>query len=282
MTMGRILALGDVHGRYKALKQVLSLSKFDYNNDTLIVLGDLPDGGFNTSLVLDELIKIKNIVFIYGNHEIFFMNFLFKGISASEWINQGGANTLNSYGGKVIPNKNLAQKPIMLDVNGVKVPKKHVEFLAKGVYYYEHNNMLFVHGGLDPNKEMKDQDIHTLTWDRSIIKYAENNKIKDYDKVLIGHTSTQLIERNWVNYKCRKCGHEWEATVENPIDVTGSITCKCGSSNIYQSLGCVHPIKIGNLICLDCGAGWSGKLALMDVDSEEFWQSSLQEPPIMR
>jgi len=279
----RTLAIGDIHGRIEALKEVLTKAKFDYVNDKLIILGDIVDGGLNTDLVLDELIKIKNTVFIIGNHDLWHMNFLFKGTTPSEWINQGGANTLNSYGGKVIPNDKLSAAPIMIDVNGVRVPKTHVEFLASGIYFYENDNMLFVHGGIDPDKELEEQDTHTLLWDRDIIRYAEDNKIKNYDKVFIGHTTTQHIERNWLNYKCRTCKHEWEKEVNNKTDMMENMVCeKCKSTNVYQSVGCTHPIKIGNLYCLDCGAGWSGRLVIMDINTEEYWGSELQEPAIVR
>ncbi len=29
---------------------------------------------------------------------------------------------------------------------------------------------------------------------------------------------------------------------------------------------------------MDCGAGWSGKLAIMDIDTEEYWLSKKQKP----
>ena len=34
-------AIGDIHGAYKSLVQCLERSKFDYNNDRLIVMGDV-------------------------------------------------------------------------------------------------------------------------------------------------------------------------------------------------------------------------------------------------
>jgi len=37
----------------------------------------------------------------------------------------------------------------------------------------------------------------------------------------------------------------------------------------------VEPIKFGNVWMLDQGAGWDGKLSIMDVDTHEFWQSDL-------
>src|SRR6056297_3545044 len=97
--MGRRLVIGDIHGRIDALKEVLEKSKFDYENDKLILLGDVVDGGYNTNQVINELMKIKNIVFVLGNHDIWMMNYLFKNETPAYWLNQGGASTLNSYGG---------------------------------------------------------------------------------------------------------------------------------------------------------------------------------------
>jgi serine/threonine protein phosphatase 1 len=33
------------------------------------------------------------------------------------------------------------------------------------------------------------------------------------------------------------------------------------------------PLHLGNLWALDQGAGWGGKLTLMDVNTHEYWQS---------
>ncbi len=63
----RRFVLGDVHGRILALKEVLKKSKFDYKKDKLIILGDVVDGGYNTYMVIEELLKIKNkILTIFG------------------------------------------------------------------------------------------------------------------------------------------------------------------------------------------------------------------------
>ena len=49
----RTLVIGDIHGRYNALKQVFNSSKFDYERDRLILLGDIVDGGVNAYLVIE-------------------------------------------------------------------------------------------------------------------------------------------------------------------------------------------------------------------------------------
>ena len=40
----RPLAIGDIHGAYKAMMQCFERSKFDYKKDRLIVMGDVCDG----------------------------------------------------------------------------------------------------------------------------------------------------------------------------------------------------------------------------------------------
>ena len=65
----RTLVLGYIHGAYKALEQVFSRSGFDYEKDRLIVLGDVCDGWIETKQAVDELLKVKNIIYIIGNHD---------------------------------------------------------------------------------------------------------------------------------------------------------------------------------------------------------------------
>ena len=61
--------IGDIHGRIEALQEVLLSSTFDYDKDKLIILGDIVDGGANSKDCVDELLKIKNTVFVLGNHD---------------------------------------------------------------------------------------------------------------------------------------------------------------------------------------------------------------------
>ena len=60
----RTFALGDCHGGHRALLQVFEQSKFNYKKDKLIFLGDFCDGWSESYECLEELIKIKNLVFI--------------------------------------------------------------------------------------------------------------------------------------------------------------------------------------------------------------------------
>ena len=44
------------------------------------------------------------------------------------------------------------------------------------------------------------------------------------------------------------------------------------TSELYNTL---QPIHVCNVWNIDTGAGWSGKLTIMDVDTKEYWQSDL-------
>ena len=115
----KVFVLGDIHGRFKALKEVLKKSKFNYEKDKLIVLGDIVDGGYNTYQVVEELLKIKKCVYILGNHCVWFLNHCKTGWDSAIWLLQGGANTVKSYGGVVIKEQTMHDKVYVItkDVN---------------------------------------------------------------------------------------------------------------------------------------------------------------------
>jgi serine/threonine protein phosphatase 1 len=227
----RFMVVGDIHGRVTALKQVLQRSGFDKENDMLIVLGDIVDGGYHTYEVVEELLTIKYIVYIIGNHDEWFMNHIKSGWAGEVWLSQGGKNTIKSY------NKN-------------GLSKKHVDFFNRGKYYYILNDMIFVHGGFNPAVHIDTNRPDILTWDRDLIETARYKNIYRNDrlpidretfwrKVFVGHTSTTMKP--------------------------------------YNSL---TPVKFNNLIMMDTGAGWEGKLTIMDAETEQYWQSDMQFPAI--
>jgi len=236
--------IGDIHGRANALHEVLALANFRDETDRLITLGDIVDGGEDTRGVFDRLVKIKHRIDILGNHEgqpgsgwardwmTFADNPDNSGKKPPEpplWFNQGGFWTARSY-----------------DFNPWIVPRSHKNLLRGQIpYYIDSKNRLFVHGGLNPKVPIENQSVETLTWDRSLIKYAKNHIVRGYDLVFVGHTTTQL-------FLGKLLGH--------------------GSK----------PLKYHNLIMMDCGAGWNGNLCLMNVDdTDEYYLSGIQEPSRM-
>jgi len=172
----KTFVLADIHGSLKALKQVFSRAKFDYDKDKLIFLGDVNDGWDETADVIEELLKIKNLIFIMGNHESWLVNWLEKKETPLIWTKQGGEATIQSYKGKC------------------KFKKKHLEFLKACPYYFiDKENRCFVHGGIKSREHPSKTPVSFLTWDRDmwLNRYSNmtDDKFGDYEEVFIGHTS---------------------------------------------------------------------------------------------
>lgn len=107
-------------------------------------------------------------------------------------------------------------------------------------YYIDEKNRLFVHGGFDPRVPIEKQEPYTLMWDRNLIQMSRANVPTPYKNVFIGHTDIQIRDDK---------------------------THKVISSD---------PIQYPNgVIALDTGAGFDGRLTLMDVDSLKYWQSDI-------
>lgn len=175
-----VFAIGDIHGNIKSLKECLTFSSFDYENDFLYILGDVCDGFFSTRTCVDELLKINHRVVIRGNHDEWFMNWFTHGVELPVWTSQGGLATLGSYGFK-----------------RENVPQSHKEFFNNSVYYYvDDQRRLFVHGGYRAyiGKTAETEEPFHLMWDRQLIEYAREHPIKDYTHVFVGHTTTQLYK----------------------------------------------------------------------------------------
>lgn len=93
---GRTFCCGDIHGAHKALVQCLERSGFDKENDTLIQLGDVVDGWSEMYECVEELLTIKNLISIKGNHDEVFRIWLERGVHMFDW-SQGGRAVITSY-----------------------------------------------------------------------------------------------------------------------------------------------------------------------------------------
>lgn len=214
----RRFVIGDVHGAFKALKQVLKAANFDYTNDLLISLGDTVDGWSEPHLCVKEYLKMNKFLGIEGNHDNWFIKYLKTGIADRMWLMQGGISTQRAY---------------LFDT---KMMDEHYEkFFSKLRHYYvdEHNN-LFVHGGYSTDGEFEANTKDDFLWDRSLYKQAcslhvRGHKFGGFNRIFIGHTATI------------------------------SITDK--------------PHFVCNVVNIDQGAGWNGKLTLMNIDTLEYFQS---------
>jgi serine/threonine protein phosphatase 1 len=246
----KTFAIGDIHGNYKALLQCLERCNFDYETDTLISLGDVVDGHSQSFEVVKELLKIKNLIAIKGNHDDWFNRWITTSINSSGW-GQGQKATGVSYLKHSRPNKpwmdvNDSLTDFEISIKVSDIPDSHIKFFANQLpYYRDDENNLFIHGGFNRHFYLNEQMDYTFWWDRDLwsaalsfgqisdmkdIKTPKFKMIENFKEVFIGHTTTEC----------------WKKTT---------------------------PMHAANIWNLDTGAGMYGKLTIMDVDTKEFWQS---------
>lgn len=175
--------MGDSHGGFKSIIQCLERSKFNKKKDALIHLGDITDGFSEPFKSIKELMSIKNLISITGNHDIWIRDFLSYGHAPEIWLSQGGLATLKDF-----QNSNLDKD---------EIHKIRKFFKNQKLYYIDKKNRLFVHGGyIFENIKSNTEDI--LYWDRSLWQTAQSGnmsqnqpKILDvYKEIYIGHTTT--------------------------------------------------------------------------------------------
>jgi len=177
----KTFVIGDIHGGYKALAQCLKRSNFDYEKDRLVALGDVCDGWPEVHLCIDELLKIKNLDYLIGNHDAWTLEWAKNGFQEEIWVSQGGNNTLASYHYK-------------------KMPQAHREFLESAKPWLEIGQKLFVHAGITPERPIEEQTLDTLIWDRVLVfdafrrsRIDPNYRYADYEEIYVGHTTTQIF-----------------------------------------------------------------------------------------
>lgn len=189
----RTLVIGDIHGGYKALTQVLEFAKVT-TDDRLIFLGDYVDGWSESSHVIDLLIHLnekQSCLFIKGNHDDLFLKWLQDKTDNPLWIQHGGQATIDNY--------NQVDK---------KTVQKHLNFLQSlKNYHVDAKNRLFVHAGFTslhgPEKEYNNIPFY---WDRTLWETAVcldtslpldspkyPQRLKLFNEIYIGHTPTLRI-----------------------------------------------------------------------------------------
>ena len=242
----RVFVMGDIHGAFKAVKQCFERASFDYEHDQLIQLGDITDGADEVYECVEELLKVKNLIAIRGNHDEWLLEFIRTGIHPYHWTH-GGTGTIRSYikaAGKqdtLIPSR----KGFKTSLDPADIPETHrVFFREQFLYYIDGDNNCFLHAGFERQLPFKGQRDDTYFWDRSLWMealsyeagkpYPEGNAafkiVTGFREIFIGHTPTL----NW---------------------------------NKDQ------PMSAANILNLDTGTRHGGRLTIMDVKTKEFWQS---------
>jgi len=184
-------AIGDIHSQYFKLKALVSRLNIK-PEDKLIVLGDYIDRGDMAFEVIEYLIDLErlyNCVFLMGNHEEMFMDYL-SGIHENIFIQNGGQKTIGSY------ERHGYDINRYTDYRKRKIPEKHMEFFSNLKMYHEEKDFIFVHAGISAIGPLDKQPSDILLWDRSFSYIKYKGKV-----VVYGHCPSRKI----LNEKYKIC-----------------------------------------------------------------------------
>ena len=168
-----IFAVGDIHGCYSKLKQMLArLGWQPGRGDILLFLGDYIDRGPQSYEVVETLTELTDkapdeVITLLGNHEQMFLDFL-GGAAPPQLFANGQGATIQDY---CRPNNEL--------------PASHLLFYRRLLLSYETDDYIFVHAGLRPGVGLAEQTTDDLLWIRDDFLNSDH----DFGKtVVFGHT----------------------------------------------------------------------------------------------
>ncbi len=176
----RTIAISDIHGFSKTFRSLLDRIGFT-KDDQLFILGDCIDRGPDSKGVLDTIIKLEKdgyrINYIMGNHEEMMLKAHYNPSQTVMWKFNGGDTTLKSFG--VTQAKNI--------------PAKYIRFIESLDDYYEIENYIFVHAGLNMRNENPLQDEHSKLWITNWYDNINFNWIGPR-KIIHGHIITNQFD----------------------------------------------------------------------------------------
>jgi len=181
----KIFAIGDIHGSYNKLRDLMDRLPYTPGRDRLVFLGDYLDRGPDSAKVLDFLCDLKendaNLITLLGNHEYLLLEYYRSGdpILLPYLRGMGLDATLKSYG----PRRNINLQTLNF------LPKEHLAFLQGLLPYWESPYYIFVHAGLEPNIPLSANDLTTLCEVRDTFISLDHDFGR---KVIFGHTPFEL------------------------------------------------------------------------------------------
>jgi len=197
---------------------------------------------------VEELLKIKNLIAIRGNHDDCWYQSIRTG-NQNLLFNKGGKETLESY----IKNCYVEREYVMkmsgysTDYEFTDMPISHYTFWKNQLpYYIDKDNNLFVHGGFNRHHLIEETEkygnISDLWWDRDLLHAA-----RSYSSM----KNNEYPFKNKNNFKEIFVGH-------TPVQYFNEST----------------PQKYANVWDLDTGCGKGYHLTIMDLETKEYWSST--------
>lgn len=211
--MSFIYALSDIHGNLDALNK--ALEKIDLKEeDKIIFCGDYVDRGVQSFDVLMSIMELESrwpqqVVVLWGNHDEWFCDWLFKKYDDVDEYLLGaeGANTIRSFFDlitfkrlvKFVTSKNLnhsEENSQLSELFRRDILEKNQHLVAwlrrkdKACRYYETEKQIYVHAGVDEEagdfwKWGTPEEMYTMKYPATLGSFSK--------QVIAGHIATEEI-----------------------------------------------------------------------------------------
>jgi len=177
----KIYAIGDIHGRLDLLDAALDRIEQHAGSAgaDIIGLGDYIDRGPDSCAVVETLIRgarrpADRLRCVMGNHEYMLVRVMDEPWTLGVWLENGGAQTLESYG---------IARDIAAPLDSI--PVQHLDWMSGLPLHIETEHQIFVHAGLGPPADLCRQKDVDKIWIRDDFLNVEF----DFGKhVVHGHT----------------------------------------------------------------------------------------------
>lgn len=204
--------ISDIHGCLNELNEILE--HWDRKKETLIVLGDLVDRGYNSLGTIQRLMELKEkyreqVIILRGNHDDQFVKWLhLDHLDKRRYYYHDLHETLRSF----YQNEPERFRKDTRNQRAIYVKRNYpdvVKFLSNLPYYHETATCIFVHAGLNMEISNWKVDKDSMLWIRKEFHY--NSKISP-KRIFFGHTPTKFLHpegnRNsiWVSKNGDKIG----------------------------------------------------------------------------
>lgn len=187
-----LFVIGDIHGEIDLFLSLLNY--FDKNMHQLVLIGDLLDRGKNSKeclLLGMKLVEEQNAVYLRGNHEQLFLDFLKHPEDRySNYLLNGGGETIECLLHKGAVNE---YSPTEISLMIQTRYKKLINFLESLPYYFEWEQYICVHAGVDLSLvSWKNTSVRDFLWIRNEFHTMIN---KTGRIIIFGHTPTMYLHR---------------------------------------------------------------------------------------
>ena len=201
------IAIGDIHGHYEALADLLNrLQGAVTGDDTLVFLGDYIDRGARSRECIDAILALQasspaRVVCLRGNHEDWMLRSLRDHCCHSWLLGMDGVVTIRSYSEEAaaLITDAMAERrhdlygegcPLPYEVFFDRLPAAHRAFFEDLQTSHRTRDCLCAHAGVNPSiRRLKDQPARDLIWGTTAFP-------KDYtgrDCIVYGHRNNAII-----------------------------------------------------------------------------------------